>query len=566
MAAQAGFSYAHHGFMYGGGIVTGDFNRDGFEDIYLTNGQGQPNQLYLNNGDETFSETGKAAGVADTLEGMGAVCGDVDNDGDLDIYLANHFGENKLFLNNGNAIFSDATISAGVGEGGPGTSAAMADYNNDGFLDIYVLNHSQNGNSYANNLYHNNGNGTFSDVALSAHADDTEGTGLAVGFFDYNNDGYADFYIANEYDRDALYHNNGDGTFTNIANPNTIPSGGGMGVDFSDYDADGDMDIYVSNLYRDFLLENLGGGDFKEVSAARGIENLTMGWGINFLDYDNDGDEDLYVVNGAMIWPSQYPEANVFYRNNGNGYFIERAAETGVDDAGDARASACFDFNNDGYMDIIFLNIARGDIRLYKNNNSVNNWITIKLAGTRSNRDGIGARVAVEAGGRVRVKEVRAGSSYASMHSLELGFGLKQHDRVDKITVFWPSGSEQEIIGIEANQLLTITEPGNRDEQPGTINSFELYQNYPNPFNPETDIPYRLLQPGEVTLEIIDISGKRVMEIKRGFQIPEQYNIRWDGRDKNGNGLASGIFIYRLIHTAENGAISSQAKKLILLH
>ena len=194
ITTQAGINYKHHGFVYIGGIVAADFNGDGYSDIYITNGKGYPNQLYINNKNLTFTEIGDSAGVADTREAWGAVAGDFDNDGDMDIFLSNFWSENQLFLNNGNAIFTNVTEVAGVGDSGPSTSAALADIDNDGYLDIYVLNRTEKTVSdHANTLYLNNGDGTFADITVSSGTGDL-GTGLAVGFFDYDNDRFMDIY------------------------------------------------------------------------------------------------------------------------------------------------------------------------------------------------------------------------------------------------------------------------------------------------------------------------------------------------------------------------------------
>ena len=252
ITAKAGIIYEHHGFPYIGGIVAADFNGDGYCDIYITNGEGYPNQLYINNKDLTFREKALSAGVADMSEAWGAIAGDFDNDGDMDIYLSNYFSANRLFQNDGNANFTDVTEAAGVGNEGPSTSVALADIDNDGYLDIYVLNRSQAVDEYANTLYRNNGDGTFTDITSASGTGDLK-TGLAVGFFDYDNDRFMDIYVVNEFEKDVLYHNNQDGTFTNmVSNLNNPVPGAGMGVDFSDIDNDGDFDIYVTKLFKDF--------------------------------------------------------------------------------------------------------------------------------------------------------------------------------------------------------------------------------------------------------------------------------------------------------------------------
>ncbi|TFB13251.1 T9SS type A sorting domain-containing protein [Candidatus Marinimicrobia bacterium MT.SAG.4] len=544
--------------MYIGGIAVCDFDGDGSADIYITNGEGFPNQLYLNNKDETFSEVGQASGVADLSEGWGAICGDIDNDGDADIYLTNYFGENKLFLNNGEAFFTDATAEAGVGDVGPSTSAAFADYDNDGYLDIYVLNRSQAVIDYANRLYRNNGDGTFSDVTESSGSGDL-GTSLAVGFFDYDNDNYSDIYVVNEFGRDGLYHNNGDGTFTNVAIDLDIPLGAGMGVDFSDYDNDGDIDIYVTNLARDFLLTNNGDGTFEDNGETLGISNVTMAWGVNFFDFDNDGDEDIFVANGAMLWPLIYNETNVFYVNNGSLGFSERALDMRLDDDGDGRASVCFDFNDDGYGDLLIINVARGELRLFINHNSGNNWIKVKLEGTESNRSGVGAKIKVEAGGVTQYKEIAIGASFASMNSLVMGFGLNKEEIVEKMTVYWPSGVIQEFTDISVNRLLRINESAgiitSEEKVTELPHSYRLSQNYPNPFNPSTTIIYELPITVDVKLSIYNLNGQIIMQINKGIQSAGSHQIIWDASE-----FPSGIYFYKL----QTGGFS-KTKKMVLL-
>lgn len=560
----AGIHFDYVGFHYGGGIAVGDFNADGFEDLYVTNGNGKPNALFLNNGNGTFSDVAAAAGVADTLEGMGTVCADIDNDGDLDIFVSNHNAANRLYLNDGNATFTDVAATAGLAMPGPSTSVALADIDNDGWLDIYVLNHSQDHVEHSNTLYLNNRNGTFSDITETSGAGST-GTSLAVGFFDFNNDLFPDIYVVNEYQRDELIVNNGDGTFTNLRDEVVIPFGGGMGVDFADYDNDGDLDVYVSNLYRDFLLRNDDGNTLTDVTSASGIENLTMGWGVSFLDYDNDGDRDLHVVNGAMLWPNQYSEKNVFFRNNGNGFFNEVSAQLGLDTEGDSRASVCADFDNNGAIDIAVLNVERGEFQLFNNQTHTNNWIRIRLVGSRSNYCGIGAKVVVKTGGDVQMHEIRAGSSYASNHSLLAAFGLKKAAVIDEINVQWPSGESQTLTDVAVNQILTITEPGTRPVNGNIATQFKLLQNFPNPFNPTTEIPFRLITEGQPTLQIFDVNGKIVWQKTMPHLPAGNHSIEWNGRDSNGKNVSSGVYFYTLQFQSAAGADSPQIHKMILI-
>ena len=567
----AGIEHNHNGFMYGVGIACGDFNNDGFLDFYLPNGKGFPNRLYLNNGNFTFREVASNSGLADeSSEGLGTVCGDLDNDGDLDIYVANYFDRNKLYLNDGNANFTDATVLAGVGDPGPSTSVALADYDNDGYLDIYVLNRNQGNTNHPNRLYRNSGDGTFTDVALQANVGYV-GTSLGAGFCDYDNDGDEDLYVVNEFEVDSFYRNNGDGTFSNIADSINLPIGEGMGVDFADYDNDGDFDIYVSNYLKDFLLKNNGDGTFTDVADQIGIINYGIGWGVNFFDFDNDGDNDVYIVNGAMIYESR-ERPNPLYRNDGDGTFTNIARDLAVDDSGDGRGSVCADFNNDGYVDLFFANVLRGRSMLYRNNGGNNNWITLKLEGTQSNRSAVGAKVEVEAGGLKQIDEVRAGSSYASMHPLDMGFGLGQVNRIDSITIYWPSGYLQKLTNVAVNQTLTVVEYSDvtkverrEDYSEREPVSLILLQNFPNPFNSETVIQYQLSHGGYVSLDITNLSGQRIRKYDVGFKNQGQHIIEWNGKDYRGVEVSSGIYFYAIIYRSPSGMSYGQTNKMLIV-
>jgi hypothetical protein len=293
--SQARIEHQYTGYEYGGGVVCGDFNNDGYLDLFIPTGRGKPHLLYINKGDGTFEEMAASAGVADDLAGAGAVCGDIDNDGDLDLYVANFLGKNRLYLNDGNAHFADVAESAGVADPGPGSSVAMADYDNDGYLDIYVLNRAS---SYSSIFYRNNGDGTFADVTAETNTGVND-LSLGVGFFDYDLDGDQDLYVVDEFKLDHLFRNNGNGTFTNVTAEARLIETDGMGIDFADYDNDGDFDIYIGDYYSNPLFRNNGDGTFSNVAAQAGIDNDGVGWGLNFMDYDNDGDKDVYVVNGG---------------------------------------------------------------------------------------------------------------------------------------------------------------------------------------------------------------------------------------------------------------------------
>jgi hypothetical protein len=561
----AGINHVYAGYEYGGGVACADFNNDGWLDLFVLGGRNKPNLLYLNKKDGTFEETGAPAGLVDLLMGVGAVAGDIDNDGDVDLYVVNFLAPNKLYVNDGNARFTEVTAAAGVGDPNAGISAAMADYNNDGYLDIYVINYSTT--QYSSVFYRNNGNGTFTDVTAATQTG-VIGRSLGVGFFDYDLDGDQDLYVVDEYILDHLFRNNGNGTFTNVAMAAKLVKTDGMGIDFADYDNDGDFDIYIGDYNFDPLFRNNGDGTFTNIARQFGIDNDGIGWGVNFMDYDNDGDKDVYVINGHMGMPSK-ERPNVFFLNNGTGIFSRQGASFGLSYVGEGRGSVCADFNRDGYLDVFFTCVIRGQSKLLLNKGGSNNWIALNLVGTKSNRSAVGARVEIVAGNLKQIDEVRAGSSYASMHPLELEFGLGRHAQIGKITVYWPSGVIQTLTNVGVNQILKITEPagttGVTSNSPNQLEKFSLLQNFPNPFNPETAIRYQLDKAGEVLLKIVNLSGQTIQAFDLGLQGAGEYAIKWDGKNQEGIRAPSGVYFYQIAVKSEKGFLRSEVKKMVLL-
>ena len=484
-----------------------DYDNDGDVDIYLVNGADLPgitsevpaeNVLYRNNGDGTFTDVTAIAGVADTGYGVGCAAGDYDNDGYLDLYVTN-YEANVLYHNNGDGTFTDVTAESGVGETRWSAGCAFADYDNDGYLDLFVANYLQfdfdkervckhrNIISYCDprdyvgipdTLYHNNGDGTFTDVTREAGVYNPIGHGLGVVFGDYNNDGYIDLYVANDTTQNFLYHNNGDGTFIDVSlfagvgfseNGRTESS---MGTDFGDYDNDGYLDIIVTNFQDEVntLYHNDGNGFFSDVSFASGIGAASlkyMGWGAHFFDYDNDGDEDIIAANGHLFDNVEmfddvatYPQINHLYRNDGKGKFTEVSAQSGsgFSPVKVSRGAVLGDYDNDGDIDILITNSNQTVDLLRNEGGNRNHWLMIKTIGTKSNRDGIGARITVTVGNQSFIDEVRSGSGYIGQDDMRVMFGLGKNKKVDTIHIRWPSGIEDVIRDVEANQLLIVTE------------------------------------------------------------------------------------------------------------
>jgi enediyne biosynthesis protein E4 len=497
-----------------GGVALFDFDKDGWLDVYLANsptvataanGAGARSALWRNNHDGTFSDVTERAGVGYPGWAMGVATGDYDNDGWEDLYVT-CFGPNHLFHNNGDGTFTDVTARAGVGDSRWSTGAAFGDYDNDGKLDLFVANYIDlsldalpefgNGKNCVfrglpvqcgprglkgagDSLYHNNGDGTFTDVSTKAGVSDTAlRFGMGVAWCDFNDDGRIDLYVANDSGPNYLYKNNGDSTFTDVglASGTALSENGteqaSMGVAIGDYDHRGRWNIVVTNfsdeynaVYRhekDFL--------FTDASYATRTGKVSLpfvGWGVKFFDYDNDGWLDLMVVNGH-VYPQleqaglelTYRQRKLVYRNDRNGTFTEVAKDLGPALTAPAvsRGAAFGDLDNDGDVDVVVNNLD-GPLTVLRNDGgNGNNFLTIDLVGRKSNRSAFGARVKVTAGDLVQIDERRSGGSYLSQNDVRLHFGLEKRQKVDRVEVRWPDGAIETLTGVEANRFITITE------------------------------------------------------------------------------------------------------------
>lgn len=495
----------------GSGCLFFDYDNDGFLDIYLVNSgsscsntllsRTQPdeiNSLYRNNGNGTFSNVTTKAGLHKNLGyGMGCISADYDNDGDGDLYLTN-FGRNQLYRNNGDGTFSDVTIPAGVGNSHWSVSASFGDYNLDGYLDLYVANYldyqiktahacSLEGvhiycgpHEYpgaADTLYRNNGDGTFTDVTARSGVYNT-GKGLGVLFTDYNDDGYPDIFVANDAVQDYLYRNNGDDTFTDVAIASGIAynsegrATASMGIANGDYDNDGVSDLFVTNfsLEVNSLFHNDGNGIYTMTTFEAGLAEPSfskLGFGTQFFDADKNGTLDLFVANGhvwdnvAQITPSlSYKQSCQFFINTGNGKYreISKIAGTFFTNQVVARGSAIGDYDNDGDMDILVSCSGGTPVLLRNDSKPINNWLKIELVGTKTNRNGIGTKVYVITDNSSQFREVVCGGSYASGNDLSLFFGLGTSKTVDTIEVLWKGVKEQKLYNVTANQVVRIIE------------------------------------------------------------------------------------------------------------
>ncbi len=490
-----------------GGVALLDYNNDGLLDIFFVNGgrltsplpskddfdRHDPrywNRLYRQNKDGSFTDVTEKAGLADAGDGnygMGVAVGDYDNDGYPDIYVTS-YGKNILYHNNGDGTFTDVTAKAGVAGGGWSVSAGFLDYDNDGKLDLFVTRymdwdtkHSKDcgGNFHTycppeefpattNILYHNNGDGTFTDVSQRSGIAAKKGRALGAAFADYDGDGFTDIFVANDGMQQYLYHNNGNGTFTELALEagTALSEDGrrmsGMGVVFQDYDNDGRPDIIVTELPREIygVYHNDGGGSFSYRSLETGLGVLSSGssgWSVGLEDFDNDGAKDLFVAQGHVldnvdsIDPSlHYLEMPLVALNHNNRF---DRADSGLTAPLAARGAAFGDLNNDGWQDVV-VSCLGGHPQVLMNRGGKAHWLVIMLRGTRSNRDGYGARVQVN--GQTRFATSTVG--YLSSSDKRLHFGLGTAGTA-KVEVVWPSGTHQSLNDVHADQFLEIREP-----------------------------------------------------------------------------------------------------------
>ena len=497
-----------------GGVALFDYNNDGWLDIYFINSptvatsndpKSARSELWRNNGDGTFADVTEKAGVGFPGWGMGVCTGDFDNDGWEDLYVT-CFGANHLYRNNGDGTYADVAQKAGVAEARWSTGTAFGDYNNDGWLDLFVANYLEikldslpefgkgkhcqfqglavqcgpRGLQGAGDaLYLNNRNGTFTDVAKKAGLADPEGRyGLGVAWCDFNEDGLIDLYVANDQGANYLYKNNGNGTFKDVGlESGTALSEDGkeqasMGVAIGDYDHRGRLSIFVTNFSDEYnaFYKHEKDFQFTDVSYATGTGRVSLpfvGWGCGFFDYDNDGWLDLMVVNGH-VYPQlaaarlkiAYPQRMLFYRNNRNGSFSEIAADAGsaMNEPAVSRGAAFGDLDNDGDVDAVINNVDGAPEVLRNDGGNRSNFIVLNLIGSKSNRSAFGARVKVIAGDLVQIAERRSSGSYISQNDARLHFGLERRTKIDAIEVRWPSGGVERFTNIPANTFISIRE------------------------------------------------------------------------------------------------------------
>lgn len=519
VTAQSGISFKHNSGSFGkkylpetmgSGVCFLDYDDDGWQDILIVNSMDWPEHkshksypaLYHNNRDGTFTDVTRDAGLATEMYGMGCAVGDFDNNGFDDVYIT-AVGSNHLFRNLGNGKFMDVTAKAGVSDPGFSTSAIWVDYDNDGKLDLLISHYVEwsvekdqfctldgKNKSYCTpqaykgqsvTLFHNKGNGVFENVTKRAGLYDPSSKSLGIAMLDYDDDGWMDLFVANDTEPDKLYHNNRNGTFTDMAVVAGVAYGesgttrAGMGADAGDYDHSGRQGLVVGNFTNEglALYHNDGSGLFRDESLSSGVGSASLKsltFGAFFFDYDLDGFLDIFTANGhvaddiSVLQPTlKYEQVPLVFHNSGNGKFEDASARLGsaLRRAVVGRGAAYGDFDNDGDLDLL-LTTNNGPARLLRNDNgNKNDMLRIKTVGTRSNRDGIGAEVTLTTNKNVRqVAMVKSGSSYLSQSELPLTFGLgKPEDgKAVKLEIRWPSGHKDAISNVKPNQFITIQE------------------------------------------------------------------------------------------------------------
>ena len=563
------------------GVAVADYDLDGYLDVYIVaafrfeeENEDTWNRFYKNNGDGTFTDVTVETGLSQLVEGVavdnvmghkfGAAWGDYNNDGHPDRFLANA-GPNQFFHNLGNGTFSDVTDIAGV-QGSDTTFHASPmwwDFDLDGDLDLHIGDWL-----YKNTMYENLGDGTFLDITESSGLGDTGHT-WASAPIDANNDGLPDLYNVNDHGENYFFLNLGDKTFREAtAEYGLEDPGHGMGVDLGDYNNDGFFDIYLTNIADIFpnpLFTNTGQGMFIDKARELGVEDAGWGWGTEFFDCDHDGDLDLYATNGSLVEPDQNRFFNNMLIESGSSSFQNISAASGTNGEKEARGLVVFDYDNDGDLDMLVSN-RDNTPDLYRNQSITQNYLKVDLEGTISNRNAFGAVVRVTANGNV-YHRLNDGVDFLGQSIQAIHFGLGAAEMAEEVYIRWPNGLEESVYNITVNQTLKVREgqgviTGIADDSPNANipGKFALFGNYPNPFNPTTNIGFSISDFGFVELKIYDAAGRLVKTLVNENRGAGLHSVQWDATNDLGQKVVSGIYLYKLQMGSQ-----VEVKKMVLM-
>jgi hypothetical protein len=576
VTTAAGFNYTqgHIGgptteaIIYSAGVACGDYDNDGWEDLYVARGSIGANLLFRNLGNGTFQDVAVAAGVAQPGTQTHAPCfADLNGDGLLDLFIGGIESFTlAVYKNLGNGTFQNVTASTGIVYSGDTYGAALGDYDRDGDPDLWLAHFgSPNGTG---NLWKNNGNFTFTDADLEAEivVGGIVQYGFTPNWADINNDDWPDMLLVSDFGTSQIFLNDGDGTFTDVTSA-VITDEDGMGGAVADYDNDGDLDWFVSSVWGtccnknedpsrllgisgNRLYRNAGNGTFQDVTAASGVTMGGWGWGASFQDFNNDGFVDIYHTNGYVGATQWSADSSRLFVADGDNTFTEMSTALGLSDTRRGRGIACFDYDRDGDLDIFNANMNQAPTFWRNDGGNANNWLNVKLVGDAPNTEAAGARVYVSptGGALTYMREIRVGNNYISQDPTVAHFGAQALGSVSWVRVEWPDGQVDIFNNVPTNQTFVAYQtPTAIDLPPGeAAQGVTLLEVAPNPVVAGTSFRYSIERDAPVRLAIFDASGRAVRVLVDRVQAAGQHEARWDSRDDDERGVAAGVYLYKL--------------------